>query len=179
LIAYLKTEQTDCDFIVNWMSNHRQMENVEAWMLYFYSVALRHTGKWNEGAAIAAEAVELPRDNYFHDLVVWSAFDSAIRGDFGMRDLLLQIDSDNLSDISRYVYVLTECLNELRDRGFSEAWESILVPLERIKTAAGLRYGSRVAWEASKRTQARIAQSSELPFFKGLIWRAKLGRYFR
>jgi cellulose synthase operon protein C len=179
LIAYLKTEQTDCDFIVNWMSNHRQMENVEAWMLYFYSVALRHTGKWNEGAAIAAEAVELPRDNYFHDLVVWSAFDSAIRGDFGMRDLLLQIDSDNLSDISRYVYVLTECLNELRDRGFSEAWESILVPLERIKTAAGLRYGSRVAWEASKRTRARIAQSSELPFFKGLIWRAKLGRYFR
>lgn len=178
LIAYLKIHLDQSRFVVDWMSNYQQVQNQEAWMLYFYSIALRQNGQWERGSEITSAAINLPRDNYFDDLVVWQAFDSSLTGDYSTRNLFSQIDAQNLADVSQYVYALTQCMYELGDRQFNEAYDSILPHLQKIKDVASEGYGNKMAWEARKKTYFRFKHSIEAPFLERLIWGSKLKKFF-
>jgi tetratricopeptide (TPR) repeat protein len=122
LVGYLHAVEDRWSEAVNWFRRGTQLAEAEARSLYFYSLSLRETGKWDEGVAVMKDAFKQAPDAYREDVVVWYALDQLLEGSTAPMGELDFIRVDQLAGMSIYPFKLTKLLTKSNQRSFEDTY---------------------------------------------------------
>lgn len=180
LVGYLYALQGDWQATVDWMQDALHKANTEAWMIYFYSVALREIGQWTQGVAATQHALRMERDHYFEDLIVWSEFDRllALEGPVSENSLYDYVTRDNLSNLSQYIFSLVECLMCLNGRTFTEAHQELSPVLRLSQKDFQSVKGHQAANIARMKLRHKLQGTLTGNFMKKSYWKWLLSNHF-
>jgi hypothetical protein len=109
-----------------WAADWEARKPDEPWMVHPLAVALRHLGRPQEAARVAAYALDLPaEDTSTDDFRVWLAFEEALNGRTDAADrLLAEVDDEELDDVPRILSAFARTLLQVQRQGrsaFAEA----------------------------------------------------------
>lgn len=173
LLGYMYVTQGRWNEAVNWFRRRTSLDNVDAWILYFYSMALRETGQWHGATQITREAFLREPDNYREDIVVWYAFDQLVAQRSAPLGELESIRTDNLAGLSVYPFNLANLLIKAQARPTEEAFAELDADYRACKTAFTQSKSS--AWKrARKLTRQFLVQRVEQQGVKRWLWALKI-----
>lgn len=178
LVGYIHVEQGHWYAVVDWMSDYRQHSELEAWMLYLYSLALRQTGNWQSGVDVMSVAFTLEPDLYREDIIIWHMLDSLSAGAAVDTSLIDNVDQDNLAGLTRYPFAILKALLSLNSRGFVEAYRQISPLLREAQRQYQAVVGSRAAETVKGAAKLYLKNTIQEPFFAQLYWQWKLSIHF-
>ncbi|MEX1034000.1 MAG: hypothetical protein WDZ30_11615, partial [Cellvibrionaceae bacterium] len=178
LLGYLLSDLGKSSQVVNWMRDYSANIGVQAWMLYFYSIALRDVGRWQAAVQVTRDALALEADNYREDIVVWYSLDQLLAGEPAPEQELALINPDALAPFSRYPLALTEALLCLDKRDFIEAYPELSPRLRACQRAIQAHAGSPAMVEAKKRSRALFKRGIAGSFLQRLVWNWRLANHF-
>ena len=181
LISYIKSIHDEDTTLIKWMKDSYQRDGVEPKDLYFYSLAIRRYGDWLKSAEIVSQALDMPQDYYYDELLVWNAFDIVIQDNtsISLQELNDYITIESLSDVSQYIYSLIEALISLKGRSFDQAYSDIS-PLLRICQRKNIATnGSNIVDVTKNKVLNHLKSSINTRSLLGrLIWKWKLSNHF-
>lgn len=175
LLGYMYVTQGRWNEAINWFKRRHTLDQAEAWMLYFYSTALRETGQWLEAIQVTREAFLREPDNYREDIVVWYAFDQLVEQRPAPLGELESIRIDNLAGLSIYPFNLVTLLAKAQARSFVETAAELEADYRACKNAFGQTKSS--AWKhARKLTRRFLVDSLQQQGFKRWWWSLKIAQ---
>lgn len=184
LIGYHKVLLGRWDEAVRWFAlgylypNNKPRADAKGWMLYFYSLALRETGRWNEAISVAADAFHRAPDHYRADIVIWYSLDQLLENKPAPLAELYYVDPADLAGMSRYPLAVVNTLAALGGRSFAAAHDEIAPQLRECKTQwQHLNYSSACR-QTKKRTRRFMANSIQQTSLQKLLWLWKIANRF-
>lgn len=175
LVGYLHVTQGRWSEAINWFKRSTLLDQAEAWMLYFYSLALRETGQWREAIPIAREAFHREADNYREDIVIWYTLDQLLEQRPAPLGELECIRTDNLAGLSIYPFNLANLLIKAQARPFEETIADLDADYRACKNA--FRQTNSSAWkQARKLTRRHLANSVQQQGLKRWLWVLKIAQ---
>jgi len=180
LVAYLYAINAKWHEVVNWLKDAKDRADVNAWTLYFYGLAFRQITKWDTGVSITKYALELPRDSYYDELLIWHVFDLYINGDatISREQLYNDINLKDLSGLSKFILGLNESLMCLKGRGFVEAYRDISPILRQCQRDFQDISGHVAANIARQKTRDLLENSIQGSFLDKFFWKWRLSNHF-
>ncbi|AQT60388.1 tetratricopeptide repeat protein [Cellvibrio sp. PSBB023] len=175
LVGYLHVTQGRWMEAINWFKRGPLLAQAEAWMLYFYSLALRETGQWNNAVSMMREAFQREPDNYREDIVIWHALDQLLEQRPAPVGELESIRTENLAGLSIYPFHLANLLIKAEARPFEETSAALETDYRACKTA--FRQVNSFAWkQARKLTRRHLANSLQQQGLKRWLWLVKIAQ---
>jgi len=109
-----------------WAADWQARKPDEPWMVHAQALALRHLGRAEEAARVAAYALDLPaEDTSTDDFRVWLAFEEALAGRTDRSNgFLADVDEEELDDVPRILFAFAKALIQVQRQGrpaFAEA----------------------------------------------------------
>lgn len=179
LIGYLKYHLGKKVLAKRYFAQTETRSDVDAWMLYFYSVLLREQHDWNQAKALIQRALTQRDDGYQKDILVWSCFDRLIDGEKLTPQLLEHVELNELAPISAYIYRLCSALFKLGEGNFAANYRQISPELRRARYALQKVTDEYSALFAKRLTKNKLSDSlADLPLLKRLFWQLRLFNNF-
>ena len=179
LLGYSLTNQGHSHDVMQWMHDYKDRKDVEGWMVYFYSLALRQNGKWDEGIETMAHAYQLEPDNYHEDIIVWHSLDLLFINSKIDVKAIRAINTDNIAGLSRYPLVVVKTLCILDGKGFEDKYDEISPCLRQcqkeFQSVAGNSAAQTIKNLFRKKLQQGLKQNSVT---KKMFWRWRLSNHF-
>ena len=178
LVGYLKVILGQWNGATNWLERQYPRPDAKAWMLYFYSIALRETGHWELAKQVTAEAFTKEPDNYREDILVWHSLDCLLDNKTVSFNELEYMDSDNLAGLSQYPLAVVNYLRALDGRTFIEGFADTTATLAACRAQWQEHHDSVACLYAKKRTRTHLSHTIDQPWLKKLQWTWRLAQSF-
>ena len=188
-------EQKQWQKAAQWAEAYWQQPNVDPWMVYYYSLAVRQLGRWHEAAELVQHAEQLisnqpDDDHHAHyglgirclktsGIKIWRIFDTLLDlHQCPPLDDLLSIDKNLFSPLEHYIFWLAYALTINQDRHFEDNIEEVSQALLKAKAIHhDLDHNPAAKW--AKQTVHHIfSQSIDAPAPQSFIHRLQLFKLF-
>ena len=121
--GYALIQIGDAQQCVQWMSDWREREGVEPWMLSNHTQALRTINRHAEAIEVHQAALSLPPDNSVAEHELWLAFELALAGDPAFaKGLVTQVESGSLSPYFQALHTIVDALVSIQSADDAEGF---------------------------------------------------------
>lgn len=163
---------------VHWFDSGYPRVDAQGWMLYFYALALRESGRWDESVRITADAFQKAPDHYREDILVWYSLDQLLEKKPAPLAELHYVAPDDLAAMSRYPLAVVKALAALNNRSFVDAFADINSELQECQLQWQQLNYSTACRQTKKRTRKFIANTIQQSPLLKLFWLWKLATRF-
>ncbi|MDO8343285.1 MAG: C39 family peptidase [Cellvibrio sp.] len=178
LIGYLNVILGRWNEAVHWLGRSYPRADAQGWMLYFYALALRETGRWDDSVRIIADAFHKAPDHYREDIVIWYSLDQLLANKPAPLAELHYVDSNDLAGMSCYPLAVVKTLAALNNRSFVDACTDIAPQLRECQTQWQELSYSTACRHTKKRARKFIANTIQQKPLLKLLWLWKLANQF-
>jgi cellulose synthase operon protein C len=144
LLAYFLLQSNQYRKTAKLLQGIETMPDVEAWVLYNYSLCCRELNRWNDGEKLVQQAYHLAADNSRQHILVWMSYDQ-VRSqsqkqyqshsqnqaqstiDTGMLD---HVSEKKIDPISRYALAILKLMAKLGDQPFVDVYKEVSADLK-------------------------------------------------
>ena len=172
-----------------------QQPNVEAWMVYYYSLSVRQLGRWSDAANLVQHAEQLISnqpggDQRVHhglgirclktdSIKIWRFFDTLL--DLHQSpplDDLLSIDKNLLSPLEQYIFWLAYALTLNQDHHFGDDLEEVSQALLKAKSIHHDLGPNPAAKWAKQQVHHIFSETIDAPAPQSFVHRLRLFKLF-
>jgi cellulose synthase operon protein C len=158
--------------LIDWMRDWEHRPDLEAWMLYYLTAAYFERGSDAQAEQIVRRALLLPADRCRPIFVAWSAYYSALRGEYAAAAKTLEmfdapedfLASKALAEISRQLISVGKASAEERVRAFAAARRS----MGRLKADNPAAYDVGYVKRAHQIALRKMATQADAAFWR--LW---------
>ncbi len=180
LLAYLKFQvnNKECE-AAELMKGLEKCRDVEAWILYYASMANRWCKHWEKGGELLRQAYALPADNYRSDILIWHLVDKLLMDEPVDCSPLAYLHLHEIEPISNYVLSSAKVLSALLGSNFIESYEKISPLLRQCQRDFQPYPQHAVLQELKKRMRSKLRESiPKMGLLKRLFWYWRLSSHF-